>query len=336
MKIKKVLGLTLTLLIMASSAIFADGFKDSHKTPWAESSIKKMSALGYVGGFPDGSFRPTAQISRAEFIAIMNKMNGFTEEADISFKDIKVNHWAYGEIRRAVKAGYVSGFPDGTFQPNTPVTREQAAAIISNLYEFENKGQSLAIKDLKDVSPWALESVAKLMANGIIGGYEDGSFGGKKAMNRAECIVTFDRTITKGVSLKELAETGKSFEDLKKPEEQKPQENQGGGGSAGGSGSSQPTLGQSLQLAKDRLNGPIMNDLTTDKQKETAGVIASSIGEYLKNSNYNIDKDVADAKENLKSMSQDEYAAFKDRILYHIPINHLDALDKVFGDALRK
>lgn len=346
---KRVLGFTLALIIGSTSAIYADGFKDLQNAKWAEASIQKMVEKGYVGGFPDGTFRPSASISRAEFMAIINKMNNFTEEADVEFKDVSKSHWAYNEIRKAVKAGYASGFPDGTFKPGAPVTREQAAAIISSLYEFENNANSVAIKDLSKVSPWAADSVAKMLSNNIMSGYQDGSFGGKNPMNRAECIVVLDRVLTNKKDAPSL-DTAKKLEEVKKAEEVKKQEevktpetNAGGGGGggstpSGGNETNKPSqeIINSLNLVNTRLNGIVMRELKTSLQKETAGIIASSVSNYLGNYSYSISSDVENAKSKASQMSESEYQEFKNTITGNIPAKDLDVLNNFFGLGLTK
>lgn len=343
---KRVVALTLALMIGSTSAIYADGFKDLQNSKWAEASIQKMVEKGYVGGFPDGTFRPTANISRAEFMAIINKMNNFTEEADVEFKDVTKSHWAYNEIRKAVKAGYASGFPDGTFKPGAPVTREQAAAIISSLYEFENNANSVAIKDLSKISPWAVDSVVKLTSSNIMGGYQDGNFGGKTPMNRAECIVVLDRVLTNKkdttISPSEAAkkpEEVKKTEEVKKSEEvKKPETNTGGGGGGGGTSSgggnnvNKPTeeVIASLNTAVSRLNTFTMKELKTDLQKDTARIIVDSISKYLNDYNYSIDSDVERAKANRAKMTDEEYQAFKNAITGNIPGKDLDVLNSFF------
>lgn len=339
---KRILGFTLAIIMGSTSAIYADSFKDLDKAKWAEPSIQKMVEKGYVGGFPDGTFRPSASISRAEFMAIINKMNNFTEEADVEFKDVSKSHWAYNEIRKAVKAGYASGFPDGTFKPGAPVTREQAAAIISNLYEFENSANGVAIKDLNKISPWAADGVVKLLSNNIMSGYEDGSFGGKTPMNRAECIVVLDRVLTNKKDNTKVAntqETKKPEETVAKKEEPKKAEENtstgggGGGSSTGGNTANKPSqqILDSLNLVSSRLNGIVAKELKTDLQKETVAIIASSIGKYLNDYNYSISSDVENAKSKASQMSEKEYQDFKNAISGNIPAKDLDVLNNFFG-----
>lgn len=339
---KRILGFTLAMIMGSTSAIYADSFKDLDKAKWAEPSIQKMVEKGYVGGFPDGTFRPSASISRAEFMAIINKMNNFTEEADVEFKDVSKSHWAYSEIRKAVKAGYASGFPDGTFKPGTPVTREQAAAIISNLYEFENSANGVAIKDLNKISPWAADGVVKLLSNNIMSGYEDGSFGGKTPMNRAECIVVLDRVLTNKKDNTKVTNTQepKKTEEIvaKKEEPKKAEENAstgggGGGSSTGGNAVNKPSqqILDSLNLVASRLNGIVAKELKTDLQKETSAIIASSISKYLNDYNYSISGDVENAKSKASQMSEKEYQDFKNAISGNIPAKDLDVLNNFFG-----
>ena len=323
---KRVLGLAVAFVMTATSGAYAAGFKDVKDSNWASESINRMSEKGYTGGFPDGTFRPGANISRAEFAAIINKINGFTEQEKTEFRDLSSSHWAYAEIRSAVKAGYAGGFPDGTFKPNLPVTREQAAAILNNIYKFENSAQSVTIKDLSKVSPWAADSVLRVVASGAMGGYEDGTFSPKKPVTRAECIVILDRIVQN----QEKAEASDSVQPEKTPEVTAP--SSGGGGSASG-GSGQPSEQQvkdSLSLVSQRLDGAVKSDLTTDLQKQTAAKISASVSKYISDSSYSISGDVEDTKSAIAQMGSEEYKAFKNAITSNIPAKHLETLNKYF------
>lgn len=299
---KRVLGLAVAFVMTATSGAYAAGFKDVKDSNWASESINRMSEKGYTGGFPDGTFRPGANISRAEFAAIINKINGFTEQEKTEFRDLSSSHWAYAEIRSAVKAGYAGGFPDGTFKPNLPVTREQAAAILNNIYKFENSAQSVTIKDLSKVSPWAADSVLRVVASGAMGGYEDGTFSPKKPVTRAECIVILDRIVQN----QEKAEASDSVQ----PSEQQ--------------------VKDSLSLVSQRLDGAVKSDLTTDLQKRTAAKISASVSKYISDSSYSISGDVEDTKSAIAQMGSDEYKAFKNAITSNIPAKDLETLNKYF------
>ena len=330
---KRVLGLMMAFMMTATSGVYAAEFKDVKDSSWAAASIKRMSEKGYTGGFPDGTFRPGANISRAEFAAIINKINGFTEQEEVEFSDLSSSHWAYAEIRAAVKAGYAGGFPDGTFKPNLPVTREQAAAILNNIYKFENSAQSVTIKDLSKVSPWAADSVLRVVASGVMGGYEDGTFSPKKPVTRAECIVILDRIVQNQEKSEAEAEVKPETQPAVPPAGTVPSSGGGGGGgsSAGGSGHpSEQQVKESLSLVSQRLDGVVKNDLTTDLQKNTADRISDSVSKYIADSSYSISGDVEDAKSAISQMSTDEYKAFKNAITSNIPAKDLDTLNKYF------
>ena len=330
---KRVLGLMMAFMMTATSGAYAAEFKDVKDSSWAAASIKRMSEKGYAGGFPDGNFRPGANISRAEFAAIINKINGFTEQEKTEFRDLSSSHWAYAEIRSAVKAGYAGGFPDGTFKPNLPVTREQAAAILNNIYKFENSAQSVTIKDLSKVSPWAADSVLRVVASGVMGGYEDGTFSPKKPVTRAECIVILDRIVQNQEKSEAEAEVKPETQPAVPPAGTVPSSGGGGGGgsSAGGSGHpSEQQVKESLSLVSQRLDGVVKNDLTTDLQKNTADRISDSVSKYIADSSYSISGDVEDAKSAISQMSSDEYKAFKNAITSNIPAKDLETLNKYF------
>jgi hypothetical protein len=85
--------------------------------------VYKISAWinkGFIGGYEDGSFKPESNITRAEFITLVNRSFGFTEATTIPFSDVLPENWAHAEVAKAVKAGYISGFEDGTFGANNP------------------------------------------------------------------------------------------------------------------------------------------------------------------------------------------------------------------------
>lgn len=100
---------------------------------WAESTINKWTANGYINGYPDGTFRPNNAISRAEFVTLANKAFGYNTPTSISFRDVNTNYWAYNEIQKGVAAGYIKGDAVGTFRPGSAVTRQEAAVMMAQI-----------------------------------------------------------------------------------------------------------------------------------------------------------------------------------------------------------
>lgn len=106
---------------------------------YAEKSIKSLISKGIVSGYPDGTYRPDESISRAEFIAIINKAFNMQETGTINFKDVKKTDWFYKDIEKAIGEAYISGYDDGTLKPNNPITRQEASVVLGKLFtKLEN------------------------------------------------------------------------------------------------------------------------------------------------------------------------------------------------------
>ena len=102
---------------------------------WAETQIKEWANIGYINGYPDGTFLPDNSITRAEFLTLVNKIFKFENKTNINFIDVRPDYWAYSEIQKGISAGYVSGDKNGTFRPDDFITRQEAAVIINKLLD---------------------------------------------------------------------------------------------------------------------------------------------------------------------------------------------------------
>lgn len=108
-----------------------------------EEALFVLSSLNILKGYEDGSFKPLDNISRAEFVAVIIKMLGITDEtmknnnAATGFVDVPAAHWASGYINAAVSLGLISGDGDGAFKPDDPVTYEQALKLLVNVIGYE-------------------------------------------------------------------------------------------------------------------------------------------------------------------------------------------------------
>lgn len=340
MSFNKWVSSVLVLVILATPVTFGTTFNDLDRVKWAQPAIENMALNGYIGGYTDGTFKPSSHFTRAELVTIINKMNGFTEQGKIQFKDVNEDHWAYIEINKAVQAGYVNGYSDGTFRPNEPVSREQVATILNNLYHLENKKLSNPINDLSKISPWAVQAVVNCMANGIMGGYPDGSFGSKNRITRAEGVVALNKIVTNEIPTLEKwlvaqeskTPTGTSTTPTGTPSTptSTTPPSSGTTGSPGTPVTIDQTL-QKLEIVVNRMNTRVLPDLTTDLQRATAAIIIESISSYLSNQSYATGSDVLSAKANVLAMSNIEYQAFKNAITSNIILGDLIALNDVFN-----
>lgn len=107
-------------------------FSDVSDGQWHNKAVSTMAKLGIVKGRRADSFDPNASITRAEFAAICARFSTRTVENSGSFSDIS-GHWAENEIERAAAFGWISGYPDGTFRPDTRITRAEAMTMINRV-----------------------------------------------------------------------------------------------------------------------------------------------------------------------------------------------------------
>ena len=99
---------------------------------WANTAISTMTGLGIVQGRSSTTFDPKAPITRAQFAAICARFDTGTSSGTQTFSDIS-GHWAEKYIQRAAELGWIKGFEDGTFRPDTYITRAQAMTMINRV-----------------------------------------------------------------------------------------------------------------------------------------------------------------------------------------------------------
>ena len=108
-------------------------FSDVRASDWYGTTVATLSAMDIVRGYEDGTFRPNAPITRAEFAAIATR---FFEETGAeyepgTFDDVTGDEWFANAIADAVELGLIGGYPDGTVRPNNNITRAEACAIVN-------------------------------------------------------------------------------------------------------------------------------------------------------------------------------------------------------------
>ena len=129
--------LTLVLVFGSMSSAFAAVNEDVVDTDY-EVAVGKLSAVGIMEGYPDGTFRPEGQITRAEFAKIAVLALGLNDAAEVSksntiFTDVDAFHWAAGYINVAVDRGILKGYPDGTYKPSNPLSNAEAITVLTRL-----------------------------------------------------------------------------------------------------------------------------------------------------------------------------------------------------------
>ncbi|WP_017756780.1 S-layer homology domain-containing protein [Calidifontibacillus oryziterrae] len=190
MNLKKVIvssTLALSLALSASPSGSLAATPADVKGHWAEGDINAMVDKGLIGGYPDGTFKPNAQITRAEFSAILNRSLGFDAQAGSAFSDTK-NHWAANDINTLFKNNIIQSKDYGNkYVPNKNITRlEMARMIARSLKETAKDNGASKFKDVGKVSSEDLKHISLNVEKGVIGGYPDQTFKPDQSATRAE------------------------------------------------------------------------------------------------------------------------------------------------------
>ena len=107
-------------------------YSDVAATSWYNTAVSTLSSMGIITGYPDGTFRPNAAITRAEFAAIAARFDHDGDKTAAKFSDI-ANHWAKDEISIAYNNGWITGYPDGTFGPQRDITRAETMTLVNRV-----------------------------------------------------------------------------------------------------------------------------------------------------------------------------------------------------------
>jgi len=108
-------------------------FRDVTLERWYNNPISTMANAGFIQGYRDGTFRPGAAITRAEFATIVSRFMGMEYTGADRFTDID-GHWASSAINSIAYAGWIRGYGDGTFRPNNTITRAEVAAVVNRVF----------------------------------------------------------------------------------------------------------------------------------------------------------------------------------------------------------
>lgn len=168
---------------------------------WAEDVIKQMSGRKLVGGYPDGTFRPNEQITRAQFAAMLVralKIVEFPDDAAV-FRDVPRNAWYRGAVGAAVSAGLVVGYSERIFGPNDPITREQMAVMLTRavgagyIPAVSDDKTLDGYRDINDIALWARPSVSIMVKYDLMKGRTENQFAPQGTTTRAEAATVLLR-----------------------------------------------------------------------------------------------------------------------------------------------
>ena len=124
--------------ILADKNVTGKSFTDVIPNIWYAEAVNKIAALGVMSGYSDGSFKPDAKITRAEYAVIIARCKGFTDGRKM-FKDVKPTHWAAKAIAACAEAGIVSGTGNGNFMPEKELTRAECVVMTNRVFGIKMK-----------------------------------------------------------------------------------------------------------------------------------------------------------------------------------------------------
>lgn len=107
-------------------------YSDVTRADWYNTAVSTLSSMGIITGYPDGTFRPNAAITRAEFAAITARFDNDGDKTAAKFSDI-ATHWAKDEISIAYNNGWINGYPNGTFGPQRDITRAETMTLVNRV-----------------------------------------------------------------------------------------------------------------------------------------------------------------------------------------------------------
>lgn len=188
-------GILLALTLHAGAA--GGTFSDVPKDKWYAQTVIDMTQAGWLGGYPDGTFRPEKTISAGEFVAIVTRC------AQVSPAPGSIGHWAAGELQAALKAGWYDWdeIPPTGEKHDQPISRQLAVKVLMKALLPEAKGdyasQAPRIQDLHDLDGRYYEAVFAAYAAGVVKGDDQGRFQAKDSLTRAEACALIQRATEK-------------------------------------------------------------------------------------------------------------------------------------------
>lgn len=184
---KYILLLGCILLVIGLMNQKVHAFEDLNPSGESTPYIEEFYERGLIQGYPDGTFRPQREISRAEFVTLINRTFGYTEQSgQLLFSDVKGNEWFAEQLRITNQVGYIQGYPDRTFRPSRSISRQEVAVVLNRILGYTPEGYT----NTKDaITIWARNDVQSLLAQDIMF-LQNGSFNGATPITREDTVIS--------------------------------------------------------------------------------------------------------------------------------------------------
>lgn len=162
-------------IVMHAPAQAQTSFSDVSSSYWAYQYIQALASRNVISGFPDGTFRPDAPVTRAQFAAmIRSAFDAPSTRSAINFVDVSSNYWAYSAIREAYTTGFLSGYPGNVFNPEQNIPRVQVLVSLANGLDYSASNVQSTLSyytDASGIPDYARASVAAATEEMIVVNY---------------------------------------------------------------------------------------------------------------------------------------------------------------------
>ncbi len=171
-------------------------------------TLNTADHYAYIIGYTDGTVRPNSELTRAELATMLYRLLS-SESRDIfyternNYSDVDVDAWYNVEVSTMTAAGVFNGYPDDSFKPDDPITR---AELVSAMVTFFTEIEPVDPEFIDTVGHWADEIIEEAYAEGLIDGYDDGSFKPDQSVTRAEAIKVINVVLGRDLVAGELCD----------------------------------------------------------------------------------------------------------------------------------
>ena len=183
---RRALSLIMALtLILGLIPGFPSGESRQASAHWADTHLSQLVEWGFIR--PDQANNPDRALTRADFMAIVNRAYGYHEIGETPFEDVAEPDWYYEDVGIAYTARYIKGTSPTTASPLSTLTRETAATILGrNMMLQESAGELLDFTDARRISSWAKGTIKSSLEHYLVSGYDDGTFRPQRAVSWGE------------------------------------------------------------------------------------------------------------------------------------------------------
>ena len=185
------MSLLLALVMLLGLVPGLPGEASAH---WADSDLSQLVEWGFIR--PDQAGYPDRALTRADFMAIVNRAYGYHEPGETPFVDVEEKDWFYDDVGVAYTARYIKGTSPTTASPNSTLTRETAATILGrNMMLQESVGEILDFTDARGISSWAKGTIKASLEHYLVSGYNDNTFRPQRAVSWGEMASMITRIV---------------------------------------------------------------------------------------------------------------------------------------------